>query len=88
MNSAVKIIAKSKMDLTTDPWRYVLWDPKRSVIVSKNSQLVKNLLLVSVGQLPDPRDFDVEDSYQKAIGEAQSTFEVPKKMIGKKLRPK
>ena len=77
IDEAVEMLTASTMDLSADPWKHVIWDPNRRIVITKNAQLIKNLLLVNAGALPDPESFDVAEEYRKAIGEAQSTFVVP-----------
>lgn len=71
---SVGAFAQVQMNINCDPWRYVVWNPSKRTMINKNEPLVRNLLLRMADAELAPANFALKEEYQKAIGEAQTTF--------------
>ena len=71
---SLRVFSGVQMEISEDPWRHVVWDPNKRVMVNKNELLVRNLLLQLGGQPLSPENFDLEVEYKKAVGDAQTSF--------------
>lgn len=74
IEKAVMLLKRANMEISEDPWRFILWDPHRNAMILKNGVLIKNLLLAEVNQKPDPHSFDVKGEYKTALGEAKTAY--------------
>jgi DNA sulfur modification protein DndB len=71
---AVKLLAGVEMEINSDPWRHVVWNPSKKNMLNKNESLLRNLLLRLAGQQLAPSDYDLKAEYEAAVGEAGTSF--------------
>ena len=76
LSEAIGKLSQVSLDLSSQPWRGVLWDG--STMMSAKARLNRNLLLHMVGEPPDPdrgvKDYSVEAEYRKAINDENASL--------------
>jgi DNA sulfur modification protein DndB len=71
---SIKVFAGVQMDINKDPWRHVVWNPSKRIMINKNEPLVRNLLLHLAGQPLADGSFNLKVEYKRAIGESLTSF--------------
>ena len=79
LNDAVSALSETTLALDQIPWAGVLWDPGRKAMLREKAELSESLFLHMVGQDPRRSGFDLENSYQDAIGDTSARVDsIPK----------
>jgi DNA sulfur modification protein DndB len=79
LDSSIDILGKINLQLNSEPWSKVLWNPSTKSILTKYKRLAQNLFLYMAGQELSPSNYDLLDQYRKII--ADETAQLPKKII-------
>jgi DNA sulfur modification protein DndB len=78
LEEAVKVLSHVPLELNSHPWRFVLWNPEQGTVIIKNSTLALNLLLYMAGEEPSSKKYDLEERYQKVLGDSNSGLRASK----------
>jgi DNA sulfur modification protein DndB len=74
METAVEALSKLPLKLDEPPWRDVLWNPDREVVISGNNVLAQNLFLFMLEHDPLPKNYKLEERYRKALGDNKANL--------------
>lgn len=74
VKKAVRILSNSEMEISTDPWNYMVWNPLRHSMINKHGALVKNLLLHQAGESLSPANFNISKEFNDALGGSSSSY--------------
>ena len=72
LDEAVEVLSHVPLELNSHPWRFVLWNPEQGTVIIKNSTLALNLLLYMAGEEPSSKKYNLEERYQKVLGDSNS----------------
>ncbi len=73
MKKAVAKCLKIPMELNQLPWKDVVWDASKNVIIHKNPTLVRNLFLKQIGEELQPKGYQLKAMYKKVVGNPYPT---------------
>lgn len=69
LERSVEALSMLPMNLEDVPWRDVLWNPEKSVVITGNDTLAQNLLLYLLQEeIAGPKSYNLESKYSKAVG--------------------
>jgi DNA sulfur modification protein DndB len=64
MAEAIKLLCSQEMNLNSEPWLKVLWNPSTNNMLTKYKLLAQNLFLHLIGQKPSPLNYDLLAQYR------------------------
>ena len=65
---AIRSLCRVPMQVTTVPWRHVVWNPNTRRIVNGNRAISEALFLHMLGHSPRSARYDLETRYQELLG--------------------
>jgi DNA sulfur modification protein DndB len=79
LSSAVHELSRTPLDLRSDPWPGILWNPIANKVIWGNDTLAQNLFLYMVGQELPPKSknspYNIAEEYRKALGDPMADIE-------------
>ena len=69
INQGIQALSSTQLMLNQPPWLHVMWDPSRNSMNRTDLRLAESLLLYMVHQVPANPNFQLEETYQKAVGD-------------------
>ena len=75
-----KIIKKLPIDLDSEPYQWLIWNPDAEIMISKKEKTVQNVLLYMLGEYKGKEE-DLKEDYKEAGGKDAGYKSLPKKIV-------